>query len=188
MCGENTATRGDARGCPRRETWTRLPIAPQPTLPSRVAWRQLGGQSARHAAQGNAARRGAREASRGLPVASPPTLYSVGEPAVTRALSRVPATILLRALRRFTASAGPRSPGRFRAPWQPNEAAVHPWPNEKSGQRTQSTECLVACLGHEPGTQPSECTAAMSQPCCDPPPRPHWREDAVGGQPIGKPV
>ena len=168
VCGEVTATRGDARGCPLRETWTRLPIAQQPTLPSRVAWRQLGGQSARHAAQGNAARRGAREASRGLPVASPPTLYSVGEPAVARALSRVPATILLRARRRFTASAGPRSPGRFRAPWQPNEAAVHSWPNEKLGQRTQSTECLVARLGHEPGRNQASAPLRCPNPAAIP--------------------
>ena len=102
-------------------------------------------------AQSNRARRGAREASRGLPVASPPTLQSVSEPAVARALSRAPATILLRARRRFTTSAGPRSPERFRAPGQPNEAAVNSRPTRKLGQRTQSTECSVARLGHEPG-------------------------------------
>ena len=118
--------------------------------------------------QGSAARRGAREASRGLPVASPPTLQSVSEPAVARALSRAPATILLQARRRFIASAGPRSPGRFRAPWQPNEAAVHPWPNEKSGQRTQSTECLVARPGHEPGRNQASAPLRCPNPAAIP--------------------
>ena len=99
---------------------------------------------------------------------------------------------LLRAHRRFTASASPRSPGRFRAPrqpfccepadalqrqrspgrfrapWQPNEAAVHSWPNEKLGQRTQSTECLVARLGHEPGRNQASAPLRCPNPAAIP--------------------
>ena len=75
---------------------------------------------------------------------------------------------LLRAHRRFTASAGPRSPGRFRAPWQPHEAAVHSWPNEKLGQRTQSTECLVTRLGHEPGRNQASAPLRCPNPAAIP--------------------
>ena len=78
------------------------------------------------------------------------------------------ATILLRARRRFTASAGPRSPERFRAPGQPNEAAVHPWPNEKLGQRTQSTECLVARRDNKPGRNQASAPLRCPNPAAIP--------------------
>jgi len=45
---------------------------------------------------------------------------------------------------------------------------VHSWPNEKLGQRTQSTECLVARLGHEPGRNQASAPLRCPNPAAIP--------------------
>ena len=71
------------------------------------------------------------------------------------------------------------------APGQPNEAAVHPWPNEKLGQRTQSTECLVARLGHEPernqASAPQRCPNPAANSCHTPTDAGTWFVDSREG-------
>ena len=93
VCGEVTATRGDARGCPKRETWTRPPLRNNPLCPAELP-------------DGNSV-----DSRRATLHKATQHAVGPGRPAVAS---------LLRARRRFKASASPRSPGRFRAPRQPN--------------------------------------------------------------------